>query len=308
MRISRRAIDALLLAGTTAALSLGLATGGALAQSDGVSHLGIPVDRIGVVGYTFRGQISEDPRGTLEAVAACGIENIEFSFPSLAGDVPAFLGVSVPDIKAYSEEFGFAVPSLGVNGGDLTDRMDVVIASANELGATHIRISGTNRIEGEPEADYYGRLATLLNEAGAVLKAEGITLSYHNHDAEFEDIGDGQTGYDILLAEVDPDNAAFELDLYWAVNGAADPIELITENPGRFVLFHVKDAQRVTVDGEEQITFATVGQGFIDFPTILALPEVADVEYFFIENDRPEPDGVTSTCEGYAYLSAATAP
>ena len=50
----------------------------------------------------------------------------------------------------------------------------------------------------------------------------------------------------------------------------------------------------------------TVGNGDIDWATIFALDDVSGVEHYFIENDRPFPNGVVSACDGYAYLTAAT--
>lgn len=310
MKLSRRAFDTLILAGAATALSMGLAAGSAVAQTaeQGESHLGIPIDKIGVVGFTLRDQIGEDARGTLEAVAACGIENIEFSGPNFDGPVPSFQGIEVPAIQEFAEEFGFNVPSLGVNAEHLSDQLDQVIEAAQAVGASYVRISGGPE-EGEDATAYYSELAALLNEAGAGLSEAGITVAYHNHGHEFEDLGDGQSGYDILLSETDPDLVAFELDLYWAVIGSANAVELIEANPGRFPLLHVKDAQTVTnAEGAEEITFATVGQGMIDFQEIFDLSDVAGVDYYFIENDRPQPDGITSTCEGYAYLTSPTAP
>lgn len=308
MKLSRRAFDALILSGAAAtALSLGLAAP-AMAQDAGQSHLGIPVEKIGLVGFTLRSQIGEDPRGTLQAVSECGIENIEFSGPNFDGPVPSFQGVEVPAIQEFAEEFGFNVPSLGVNAEHLTDQLDQVIEAAQTVGATYVRISG-GPDEGEDATAYYTDLAALLNEAGAGLNEAGITVAYHNHGHEFEDLGNGQSGYDILLSETDPELVSFELDLYWAIIGAAEAVELIEANPGRFPLLHVKDAQNVTnAEGVEEITFATVGKGFIDFQQVFDLSDVAGVDYYFIENDRPEPDGVTSACEGYAYLTAETDP
>lgn len=278
----------------------------AIAQDAGQSHLGIPLDKVGVVSFTIRAQLAEDPRGTLEAVAACGIKNIEFSSPNLSADVPSFAGVEVDQIKAFSEEFGFAVPSLGVNAADLDERMDVVIDAAKTLGASYVRISGGFDIEGEEPEQYYVRLAQLLNEAGATLKAEDITLLYHNHDREFRYVGGGRSGYDVLLEEVDPANADFELDLYWTVVGNSNPIKLIENNPDRFKLYHIKDAHEIGVGRGMQTTMTTMGAGFIDFAEIFELDEQAGVQYYFIENDNPLPDGVTSTCDGYAYIAAAT--
>lgn len=313
MMKSRSAFQALALAGASTAL-LALAAAPAMAQ-DAQSHLGIPVDKIGVVSYTIMAQLSENPRSTLEAIAACGIENVEFSIPNLAADVPTFSGVAVPEIKALTQELGLSVPSLGVGGGDVTDRLDLVVQLAKELGATYVRISGVADVEGESVEDHYKRLASVLNTAGAALAKEGITLTYHNHDAEFRYAGGGKSGYGILLAEVDPANANFELDLYWSYVGNSNAIELIEENPGRFKLFHVKDAMEVTAEAfsstnvttQTSMTTTTVGNGLINFKEIFDLGATSGVEYYFIESDFPLPDGITSVCDSYAYMTASTA-
>lgn len=310
MKFSHRAFDALTLAGVAStALSLALTATPTLAQTpdDGESgsSVTIPADKIGVVGFTIRDQIEEDARGALEAVAECGIQNIEFSGSDFSGSVPSFQKVELPAIQEFADEFGFNVPSLGVDAEDLRERFDEVITATEALGASYVRISGSRPEEGEvQDASTYSEIADLLNEVGPTLKEAGVTVAYHNHDWEFEDLGEGVSGYDILLSETDPESVGFELDLYWAVVADADPVGLIQENPGRFPLFHVKDAQMVTnPDGTQSPTFATVGQGFIDFQEIFAQSDVAGVDYYFIENDRPEPDGITSTCEGLEYLT-----
>ncbi|ADO44090.1 sugar phosphate isomerase/epimerase family protein [Ketogulonicigenium vulgare] len=274
------------------------------AQSSEMSHLGIPVDRIGLVAFTIRDQIAADARGAVEAVAACGIPNIEFSFSNFDGGVASFQGIPVSDIVTMSSELGFAVPSLGVSGADLTDRLDQVIAAAQAVGASYVRISGARPAEGatQTEAEYLA-FAEILNNAGGPLNEAGIMPLYHNHGWEFEALADGRTGMDVLFAETNPETVGFELDLYWTEVGGGNALDLIAANPGRFPAFHVKDAQTVTTDGVETTTFATVGQGFIDFGTILAQAEVAGAEYFFIENDQPQPDGITSACESYAYIT-----
>ena len=58
---------------------------------------------------------------------------------------------------------------------------------------------------------------------------------------EFFDLGDGQTGMDILLAETDPALVVFELDLFWAALAGVDIPALFRANPGRFKMCHVKD-------------------------------------------------------------------
>lgn len=277
----------------------------AVAQEQaGMSHLGIPVDRIGLVAFTIRDQIGENAAETLAAVAECGIENIEFS-----GSVAAFQGLEPAAIKGFADEYGFNVPSLGIRDTDLTERFDQVIEATQLVGASYVRISPSRPEDGVDRVQYYTAIAELMNEFAPRLSEAGVTIAYHNHNWEFEDAGDGRTGYQILLENTDPETVGFELDLYWAVVGDADPIGLIQDNPGRFPLMHVKDAvMAVNDEGNEAPTFATVGQGYIDFAEIFAHREVAGTEWYFIENDRPQPDGTTSACESYAYMAATAAP
>ena len=286
------------------AVAATMLTAPAMAQSEGMSHLGIPTDRVGVVGHTFREQIGTDPRGTLQAVADCGIENIEFS-----GSVEALQGVAPAELKVLVDEIGLNVPSIGVSEADLRERLDQVIETAKLMGASYLRTQNIGPHDPEPwTAERYAGLAMLLNEAGAALKAEGITLAYHNHNWEFDDLGEGTSAYQLLLTETDPEAVAFELDLYWVTVVEVDPTQLFEENPGRFPLLHVKDLQWATVDGAEAPTFATVGEGVIDFAEIFAHSEEAGTEWFLIENDRPQPDGVTATCESLAYMTSAEPP
>lgn len=297
----QNAIKGLILAST---VPMAVLAAPAFAQSSEMSHLGIPVDRIGLVAFTIRDQIAQDARGSVEQVAACGIENIEFSFSKFEDGVASFQGIAVADIVTMSEELGFGVPSLGVSGADLTDRLDEVIAAAQAVGASYVRISGARPAEGATQTEEeYLAFAEILNNAAGPLNEAGIMPLYHNHGWEFEALADGRTGMDVLLAETDAETVGFELDLYWTEVGGGDALSLIEKNPGRFPAFHIKDAQTVTTDGVETTTFASVGKGFIDFTTILAQADAAGAEYFFIENDQPQPDGITSACESYAYMT-----
>lgn len=296
MTFSRRMFDTLIMAGA-AALSLSLASP-ALAQ--GVT---IPAERIGVVtGSLDTGLLRADPRGSLEAATACGVDVIEFSFSDLDAEVPAFSGVPVTDIAALGEEFGYIVPSLGIGAGDLTERYDQTVEIAKTLGATHLRISGVDDVEGEPLIDYYTRLADTLNEYGAALAAEGITLSYHNHEQEFIDqVSDGVSGYDLLLAEVNPANAGFELDIGWSAVGGADPAALMAENPGRFHMLHVRDLKVETAaDGTVSAVHTAIGEGDMDWEAIFAQSESAGVQWFIIE--LSEPRGIEASCDNVKYL------
>ena len=75
-----------------------------------------------------------------------------------------------------------------------------------------------------------------------------------------------------------------ELDLGWASNAGADPVDLFKKYPGRFPLWHVKDMDKSTKQPTE------VGNGYIDFKRIFANADVAGMKHFFVEQDgAPKP-------------------
>jgi sugar phosphate isomerase/epimerase len=246
----------------------------------------VDLSRIGLVGYTVRATMPGDAEGTLAALAECGFQNIE---PS--GSVGNFYGYTAAELAPLTDAAGLAVPSLGVSQSNLENNIDGVISEAHAIGAEYVRISGSSSWSLED----YSRAAAMLNEVGARLKDEGITVAYHNHAYEFETVEDGVSGYDVLVRETDPALVTMELDVYWSAAGGVDAVDLFGTYPGRFQLLHLKDR---APDG----SFADVGAGTIDFAEIFAHASLAGVEYGFTEHDNPRPDGVTSSCASLSYL------
>jgi len=110
--------------------------------------------------------------------------------------------------------------------------------------------------------------AEYLNELGARARQAGQTLMVHNHDIEFEIFFGDQTVFDILMANTDPKNVVFQLDIYWATNGGGigNPVEVLERYGNRIQLFHVKDMAAGPFPGRIEI----LGDGIIDFPEIFA--------------------------------------
>jgi sugar phosphate isomerase/epimerase len=84
-------------------------------------------------------------------------------------------------------------------------------------------------------------LAKRLNEAGRRLKGSGISLLYHNHNAELLKVSPGRCAYDILIDETDPEYVNFEFDSYWFTDGGADAIAWMRKLGQRMKLWHVTD-------------------------------------------------------------------
>ena len=109
------------------------------------------------------------------------------------------------------------------------------------------------------------------------VNASGLGFTYHNHGYEFDKYG-SRTAYDRILNDTDPDKVKLQMDMYWVMHAAkTTPKALVAENPGRFVLWHIKDMDVVTRD------YTELGNGTINYKNVLPDPEVAGLEHFYIE-------------------------
>ena len=99
-----------------------------------------------------------------------------------------------------------------------------------------------------------------------------------------------------------------ELDVFWAANTGADPVDVIQRYPGRIALVHLKDkdpqaAKTLVESGVPRQSFVEVGSGALDFSAILAASRRAGVEHYFVEQDFTPGDPVESLKKSYAHLA-----
>jgi sugar phosphate isomerase/epimerase len=123
----------------------------------------------------------------------------------------------------------------------------------------------------------YKLLAEKLSMMGEQVNKANLGFAYHNHDFEFVD-HNGENGYDIILKNTDPSLVKLQMDLYWVEHSSKlSPIELIENNPGRYVMWHIKDMDKVTRD------YTELGNGSIDYIDILSKINTDDLEYYYLE-------------------------
>jgi sugar phosphate isomerase/epimerase len=116
-----------------------------------------------------------------------------------------------------------------------------------------------------------------LNKIGEQVTKAGLGFAYHNHGFEFED-HDGANGFDILMSETDPSLVKLQIDMYWVMHSSSyTPEELIIKQPGRYVMWHIKDMDKVSRD------YSELGNGSIDYLKLLPDPGISGLEYYFIE-------------------------
>jgi sugar phosphate isomerase/epimerase len=261
---------------------------------------GVPDSKISIQLWTFAEYTNflSDPVRTeevLRRLSEMGYRNVE-----------PFGDIDAEWFRDLLDEYGLKASARHVDIGTPENPADIeqIIADNKTLGIKYFG-SGSTPIFPPiytTEAEWVA-YAEYLDQVGEQARKAGQRLMVHNHDIEFETVFGDQTVFDILMANTDPRNVVFQLDLYWADNGGADPIALIEEYGNRIQLFHVKDAR----EGDGRIEI--VGRGTIDFPSIFAAAG-GSTRYYVVEHDPrfgdPTFDPFEAAEKGFAYLDCVT--
>lgn len=235
---------------------------------------------MGLQLYTVRDPMAKDPVGTLERVAALGYRNLEtYGFdPETVEyyDLPAREFRKVLDDRGLTTTTGHydLHRYLGQPVEAMSAYIDRCIQGALALNQTYITWAWLDPQSRGIEA--FKLVAERLNLIGAQAAKAGLKVAYHNHDFEFIP-HEGRIGYDILMRETDPGLVKLQLDLFWVAHSSArTPHELFALQPGRFVMWHVKD-----MDTSKRYT--ELGNGTIDFTRIMPDAALAGLEHYFVE-------------------------
>lgn len=128
--------------------------------------------------------------------------------------------------------------------------------------------------------------AALANKNGKEFAKHGLTFCYHNHSWELADFG-GKTGLEMVYEQTDPDYLQAEIDTYWIQHGGGDPAWWIRKLSGRMPVVHFKD-MGITVEREQ--LFMPVGEGNLNWQSIIAACKEAGVKWYIVEQDRCQVD------------------
>lgn len=240
---------------------------------------------LGVQLYTLRDAVERDLPGTLARVADIGYREVEFA---------GYFGRSPADVRQALTSAGLDAPSAHVPVEAVTDAWDAALDAAAEIG--HRWLVVPSLPEGMRRTlDDWRRTAELFNRAGEAASGAGLRFGYHNHAVELAPL-EGRVPLELLCEETDPGLVDLQVDLFWLVDGGADPLAFFERCAGRIPLVHVKDR---TADGR----MVDVGAGVIDWAAIVARREQAGIRHWFVEHDRPD-DPFASVEASFRWLSA----
>lgn len=237
--------------------------------------------KMGLQLFTIREPLKNDAKGTLKQVAALGYQNLEtYGFD---GAQNKYYGYDAKEFQKLLSDLNLTTTSghydfntlLNKPNDELDRYVDQCIEGAHALKQDYITWPWL-----DPQSrtiEKFKLVAEKLNRIGERLKGTKIGLAYHNHDFEFIE-QDGKIGYDVIINETDPKLVKLQIDLYWVVHSSKlSPHELFLKQPGRYVMWHVKDMDKMTRD------YTELGNGSIDYKPILPDAKLSGMENYFIE-------------------------
>lgn len=236
--------------------------------------------KMGLQLFSVRDAMKLAPLNTLKKLKTMGYQDFEiYGFQS---DTETIYGYKIIEFKRVLDDLGLSTTSghysfpdyFNASADQLNQYVDKCIQTAITLNSSYITwpfIKPENR---NPEG--FKHLSDKLNVIGEKAIKAGIGFAYHNHGYEFEDWG-GTSGHQILMQLTDPKFVKLQMDMYWLVHSGKTPKDMVAQNPGRYVMWHIKDMDKVTRD------YTELGNGSIDYKSMLPDPKISGLEYLYIE-------------------------
>ena len=175
--------------------------------------------------YSVRDSAKENLLDTIEKVAKLGYKKLEFA---------GFFGASAEDVRKKMDECGVCVSGTHTGWEEIRDHFEETVKYHKTIGNTNIIIPGF----GYGTKEKVDEFIEFLNEFGPRLKAEGITLGYHNHAKEFTTFYDGKNVHELIEENTDVE---FEIDTYWVYAAGLDPVATLERLKDRVRVIHIKD-------------------------------------------------------------------
>jgi sugar phosphate isomerase/epimerase len=256
-------------------------SGGAVAADSAAASSSDPKKvKIGLELYSVRGEMGKDLPKTLNEVAKMGYEVVEF-FSPYYGWKPAY----AKEVRSQLDDLGMRCLSThnGFDSFTAGEKMARAIELNQILGCRYIVLASApahaNTVDG------WKGLCERISAAVEELKPHGLKGGYHNHQAEWAKLENGQRIMEVMAANTPPD-FALQLDVGTCEEAGVDPVAWVKANPGRIKMMHLKDWAPKKEGDKEKGYRVLFGEGITPWKELLTAAEtIGGAEYFLIEQE-----------------------
>ena len=229
--------------------------------------------KLGAQLYSLRTfcQNPEDLKETILKCKAMGYQNVQFS------------GVAQMGAETWakiSEETGMEIVCTHNSFDRIVNDTDALIAEHKLFGCPVIGI-GSMPGEFRETRENLEKFFAVMEEPVRKIEAAGLHFAYHNHAFEFDKFTDADgCAMDTLIEEAP--NWVLILDTGWVQFAGKSAVEYIEKIGGkRLQCIHFKEFKTADRD-----TICPCGEGFSDFPAIVAACKKVGVQNVLVEQDN----------------------
>lgn len=221
--------------------------------------------------YTLRDftKTGADIAATLKRVKKMGYDAVQLS---------ALGPIEPKELNAILKGEGLIVAATHVGFDRLRDETQAVIDEHQLWGCSLTAIGGYWPKEWSPES--WTRFIADFSAVAKKFAGSGLSVGYHNHSHEFRKAGE-KVVLQRILDEADK-SIWMEIDTYWITAGGGNPANWIDRCKGRIPAVHFKD---MGVKEENKQYMTEVGEGNLDWPSIIPACKAAGVKWHIVEQD-----------------------
>ena len=220
-------------------------------------------------------------------------ENI-FKFLSESGvkNVELFEVEAFDETKDLLEKYNLTAKSSHIGFDTLKDTKKI-ISSLQKLNIKNAIIpcpigkpGGKFEAIFDKNEEEWNEFGKELSSYVSVFEDNGMTLGYHNHAFEFNKLPSGKMPIECILDH--NEKLKYEIDLGWVVAGKGDPIFWTKKYASRIIACHLKDFSSAHLNLINHDSQCAVGDGFIDWRSLLDEVKKTGCEIFALEHDNPK--------------------
>lgn len=219
----------------------------------------------------------------LKKVKELGFDGVEFA---------GFHGYDAETLKKTLDELGLVTVGAHMNlDNDMAPgKIEGTLKFMQTLGAKTVGIGGADT----STETALNHVIEVMGNAEKEAEKVGMKVYFHNHTREFSEPLYNTVPGTIFdrIKEV----CFMQIDTYWSFHAGKDNYKFITENRDRIVHLHIKDG----LDG----TPKALGEGNNDLDAVVRAARDNGIEWLILENDDPEPDGLSDIARSMVWLNA----